>query len=64
MPKIKLEELNEHLGDGVYASFDGYYIHLAVNDHRNLVVALEPEVQQRLVKYFNRIDEVIKNNSK
>ena len=33
-----------YLGDGVYASFDGYQIWLAVNDHNNKVIALEPQV--------------------
>lgn len=40
-----------HLGDGVYASFDGYQIWLAANDHRNKVIALEPAVMQRLKEY-------------
>ncbi len=40
-----------YLGDGVYASFDGYHIWLAVNDHRNIVVALEPDVFDNLIKY-------------
>jgi hypothetical protein len=31
------EQTTEHLGDGVYASFDGYAIHLAVNHHMNTV---------------------------
>lgn len=40
-----------HLGDGVYASFDGFQIWLAVNDHRNRVVAIEPGVFNELVRY-------------
>lgn len=42
---------DEYLGDGVYASFDGYQIWLAVNHHENKVVALEPEVLLALVQY-------------
>lgn len=45
----------EYLGDGVYASFDGYQIWLAVNHHDNHVVALEPAVMNALVRYRDRI---------
>ena len=44
----------EYLGDGVYASFDGYQIWLAVNHHENKVVALEPSVIESLVEYSNK----------
>ena len=44
-----------YLGDGVYASFDGYQIWLAVNHHENQVVALEPQVLNALVEYAKRI---------
>ena len=40
-----------HIGDGVYASFDGYQIWLAVDHHENKVVALEPKVLESLVRY-------------
>jgi len=44
---------DRYLGDGVYASFDGYQIWLAVNDHRNTpVVALEPLVMEALIQYY------------
>lgn len=47
---------DEYLGDGVYASVDdGPYIWLAVNDHRNRVIALEPEVLANLVRYARRV---------
>lgn len=45
----------EHLGDGVYVSFDGYQLWLAVNDHNNKVVALEPGVVVALLAYARRI---------
>lgn len=45
-----------YLGDGVYASFDGYQIWLAANDHRNKVVALEPNVIVGLIKYAMQHD--------
>jgi hypothetical protein len=40
-----------YLGDGVYASFDGYQIWLAVNHHENRQVALEPQVLMMLLAY-------------
>jgi hypothetical protein len=43
------------LGDGVYATFDGYQIWLAVNDHRNQVVAIEPKVYIALKNYAKLI---------
>lgn len=46
---------DEHLGDGVYVSFDGYQIWLAANDHRNKVVALEPAVFKALMAYALRL---------
>jgi len=47
----------QYLGDGVYASYDGYHIWLAVNDHRNVVVALEPQVLEALIRYANSVRE-------
>lgn len=44
-----------YLGDGVYASFDGYQIWLAVNHHENKVVALDPSVMDTLVRYANSV---------
>jgi hypothetical protein len=48
-------EMNEYLGDGVYASFDGYQIWLAANHHENRVIALDPHVLEALLKYAQRI---------
>jgi|GEM_PF-1976232 len=50
---------HDYLGDGVYASYDGYHIWLAANDHRNKVVALEPGVFRRLLNYKARLDAEI-----
>lgn len=50
-------EKDAHLGDGVYASFDGYHVWLAVNDHRNRVVALEPSVLDALFAYVKALNE-------
>jgi hypothetical protein len=45
----------EHLGDGVYATFDGHGIELRVNDHRNDPVAyLEPAVVLKLALFLER----------
>ncbi len=46
---------DKYLGDGVYASFDGYQIWLAVNDHTNKVVALDTTVSDALVNYINEL---------
>jgi hypothetical protein len=46
-------ENHEHLGDGVYAEFDGHGINIRVNDHRNPVaVYFEPEVLAALIKFY------------
>lgn len=45
----------EYLGDGVYASNDGYQVWLAANHHDNKVIALEPQVMIRLIEYATKI---------
>jgi len=52
-----MEDEATYLGDGVYASFDGYQIWLAVNHHENNVVALEPSVFANLCEYVKRLKE-------
>lgn len=52
-----MNEENKYIGDGVYVSFDGYNICIAVNDHRNEVVALEPSVVNNLKEYFQEIED-------
>jgi hypothetical protein len=42
---------DEYLGDGVYASHDGWQIWLAANHHENRVVALEPHTFKSLLEY-------------
>jgi hypothetical protein len=44
----------EHLGDGVYASFDGYHVNIAVNHHTNHVASLDPHVCRGLEAYIAR----------
>ena len=46
---------DEYIGDGVYASFDGFYIWLATDDVVNKVVAIEPNVWRRLADYVQKI---------
>ena len=44
-----------YLGDGVYASFDGFQIWLAVNHHENKQVAIEPKVMESLLAYAEKV---------
>lgn len=46
-------EQHRHLGDGVYANFDGYGIEIRVNDHRSPMVAyFEPGVVANLSAFL------------
>jgi hypothetical protein len=49
------DQKDAYLGDGVYASFDGYQIWLAVNHHENKQVAMEPAVLLSLLSYAERV---------
>ena len=49
-----------YLGDGVYASHDGFQIWLAANHHANRVIALEPSVMRALIEYNDYINELRK----
>jgi hypothetical protein len=50
---MRQPEATRHLGDGVYATFDGYGIEIRVNDHRSDVAAyLEPSVLEALQGFF------------
>ena len=49
-----------YLGDSVYASFDGYHVWLALDDHANQVVALEPDVYAALVRFVEHVVPLIK----
>jgi hypothetical protein len=48
------KQQNAYLGDGVYASFDGYQIWLGLSPNQQLI-ALEPEVMAALVRYADRV---------
>lgn len=52
-----MDKKETYLGDGVYASFDGYQIWLAVNQESNHVVALDPNVFARLCQYVEMLKE-------
>jgi hypothetical protein len=46
-----MENNDRYIGDGVYVSFDGYCVVVAVSHHENDVVALEPQVLENLIQY-------------
>lgn len=46
---------DRYIGDGVYASFDGYHVNLAVNNHDNIVVYLDPYVITALIKFLDDV---------
>ncbi len=51
---------DEYLGDGVYASFDGYHIRLDLRGQDNTTYfALEPPVLDALENYRQRIIDSI-----
>jgi hypothetical protein len=54
---------HSYLGDGVYASFDGYQIWLAANSHENLVIALEPAVVEALFQYVKEVMQIRVNTT-
>lgn len=55
---------HKYLGDGVYASFDGYQIWLHVGSHTSdPVVALEPEVLKALNTYSQDLRGVTKQEA-
>jgi hypothetical protein len=49
------DQKDAYLGDGVYASFDGWQIWLAVNHHENKQVAIEPTVLMMLLAYAESV---------
>lgn len=55
MDGTKIED--RYLGDGVYASFDGFQIWLATQQGAR--IAIEPEVFVELVKYQQHIKEAL-----
>jgi hypothetical protein len=52
-----------HLGDGVYASFDGFQVWLAANHHLNKVIAIPEDVAENLIKYLKRAYNIKKDET-
>jgi hypothetical protein len=59
--KPKPSKQCQHLGDGVYADFDGYHIILTANNPRDETrrVYLEPQVVMALIRYIKQIEKII-----
>ncbi len=56
------QKLETYLGDGVYASYDGYHIWLDTRGQLPVNrIALEPAVFKALVKYHRRIEEKVED---
>ena len=53
--RVKIED--RYLGDGVYASFDGYNIILDLRAQDTSRIALEPEVMAKLKAFEKAIGE-------
>lgn len=49
------EDKQAYLGDGLYASFDGYQIWLAANHPDNKTVAIEWQVFVQLMRYAKHV---------
>lgn len=47
----------EYIGDGVYASFDGYHIWIGLDDGQQ-IIALEPEVLADLNKFAAKCQDI------
>jgi len=46
---------DDYLGDGVYASFDGYHIVLDLRAQDSTTrIALDPDVMDALIRYYER----------
>lgn len=58
MTNILDPDHNEYLNDGVYVSYDGYQIWLAVDNHANKVVALDSDTYAALKAYVERLKAV------
>lgn len=53
-----MEKISDvYLGDGVYASFDGYHIILDLREQDNSKIALEPQVLNALDSFRQAIME-------
>jgi hypothetical protein len=48
-----------YIGDGVYASYDGYQIVLEANIPTTDRIALEPSVMRNLNEYWEKIQRIL-----
>ena len=51
---------DEYLGDGVYASFDGWHVWLDLRAQGNERIALEPNIIKALVRFAKHAHEANK----
>ena len=57
---VPVPERCRHLGDGVYATYDGYGIEIRVNDHRSEQVAyMEPQIVRALSQFLDQHQECV-----
>lgn len=58
--KLRIDELckPQYIGDGVYASFDGFQVWLKTSNglETTNVIAIEPGVRSKLLDYFKWLD--------
>lgn len=60
MPLFPVPETTRHLGDGVYATFDGYGLELRVNSHRSpQVTYLEPSVVHAMSQFLQAHNDAL-----
>jgi len=54
------EKIESYLGDGVYASWDGYHVWLDLRMQGEERIALEPAALQRLDEFRDRISKMLR----
>jgi hypothetical protein len=56
---MAMPKLEEYLGDGLYAEYDGYQVALKANsrEHPSDTVYLEPYTLERFVKFVEKINK-------
>jgi hypothetical protein len=50
-----MKDKDTYLGDGVYASFDGFQIWLTFENHENNQVAIDSDVMKSLLAYAEKV---------
>jgi hypothetical protein len=53
-PDVYKPIIDTYLGDGVYCGNDNYQIWLAVDNHHNIIVALDRNTFAALIEYGNK----------